>query len=115
MARAERSDRRAHASELHHGRRHRALAEVGRWPWWAREPVEVGEATARAAPDHEIVMTPEGGTAARTTRRHGGWQSVEETVNGVRGLRVTHDSGLVALEYTSDNTGAPKLLSISRQ
>jgi hypothetical protein len=70
--------------------------------WWAGD---LGEATAPDTPDHEMVMTTESGAVVRTTRRHGAWQSVEETWNGVRQLRVTR-SGLQQLEYTSDNTGA---------
>jgi len=78
--------------------------------WWAHE---AGEAVAPAPPDHETVMKSEAG-AVRTTRRHGGWQSVEETANGVLQLRISH-SGLprLKLDYVS-NTGAPKQLSITR-
>jgi hypothetical protein len=79
--------------------------------WWASD---LGEATTQAMPDHEIVMTS-GSGAVRTTRRHGAWQSVEVTSKGWRQIRITH-SGLSqpALEYTSDNAGAPKQLFITR-
>src|SRR5262249_38105332 len=48
--------------------------------WWVSD---AHEAASPPAPDHETVMTNPAG-AIRTTRRHGAWQSVEETANGVR-------------------------------
>jgi hypothetical protein len=98
-------------------RRSVAPAEVRPTPrllvpdWWTSD---LGEATEPEVPDHEIIVTSETG-ALRTSLRHGAWQSVEETLNGVRQLRVSH-SGVhrPALECTSDKTGAPKRLTITR-
>jgi hypothetical protein len=85
--------------------------------WWERAlPAPI----ARAAPDHETVMelsgnTADAGRSIRTTRRHGPWQSAEETVSDVRRiLRVMHDSARMQLDYAADEAGAPKRLVIGR-
>jgi len=85
--------------------------------WWDRPtPAPI----AQAIPDHETVMellhnSPDAGHSIRTTRRHGSWQSVEETVNAVRhSLHIAHDSGRMHLNYWSDDSGAPKRLIITK-
>jgi hypothetical protein len=85
--------------------------------WWDRPmPAPI----APAIPDHETVMellslSPNAGHSIRTTRRHGSWQSVEETVNAVRhSLHISHDSRRMHLSYESDDSGAPKRLAITK-
>jgi hypothetical protein len=81
--------------------------------WWQHD---LDGATPSAAPDHEAVMMREGTAGVRTIRQHGAWQSVEGTGGGARHLRVTQHAarGGAALEYSSDESGAAKLLSITR-
>jgi hypothetical protein len=80
--------------------------------WWDRKPSVV---TARSVPDHETIMELSGvSTGAeksfRTTRRHGPWQFVEETVGGTRrSLTINYDSYRMYLDYHDDD---PKRLSI---
>ena len=58
--------------------------------------------------------SPDAGRSIRTTRRHGSWQSVQETVNAVRqSLYIAHDSGRMHLFYQGDDSGAPKRLGIT--
>jgi hypothetical protein len=82
--------------------------------WWDRPtPAPI----AQAIPDHETVMehSSHAGHSIRTTRRHGSWQSVEETVNAVRhSLHIAHDSGRMQLSYESDDSGAPKRLGMTK-
>jgi hypothetical protein len=60
--------------------------------------------------------SPDAGHSIRTTtRRHDSWKSVEETVNAVRHtLHIAHDSGRMQLFYKSGDSGAPKLLVITK-
>ena len=82
--------------------------------WWDRPtPAPI----AQAIPDHETVMehSSNAGHSIRTTRRHGSWQSVEETVNAVRRrLHIAHDSGRMQLFYERDDSGALKRLGITK-
>jgi len=85
--------------------------------WWDRNPSVV---TARSVPDHETIMELAGDSAGaeksfRTTRRHGPWQFVEETVGGARrSLTINYDSYRMWLDYRDDGFGYPKRLSITR-
>jgi hypothetical protein len=81
--------------------------------WWDQEPSTI--------PGYEIIMelsgkSPDAGKSIRTTRQRGPWQSMEETVSGVRRrleIAYTHDQ--MGLEYTWDELGAPKHLTITRR
>jgi hypothetical protein len=55
------------------------------------------------------------GKSIRITRQRGPWQSIEETVSGVRRrLEIVHDSDRRHFEYVWDESSAPKRLSIDR-
>lgn len=85
--------------------------------WWDRSPSVV---TAQSVPDHETIMELSGYSARaekgfRTTRRHGPWLFVEETVDDtLRNLKITHDSERMWLDYVDDARYGPKRLSIMR-
>jgi hypothetical protein len=68
-------------------------------------------------PDHEVVIEMRystGGTAIRTVRRHGPWQFTEETAGKQRTIVIVHDLQQIWLRYSSDESGAPKSLSVQR-
>lgn len=68
-------------------------------------------------PDHEVVLEMRystGGTAIRTMRRHGPWQFTEETAGKQRTITIVHDLQQIWLRYSSDESGAPKRLTILR-
>jgi hypothetical protein len=85
--------------------------------WWDQAAPTSG---ASAVPGSETIMelsgqSPDAGKSVRTTRQRGPWQSVEETVGGVRRrLEIVHDSKWMSLEYVWDESGAPKRLTITR-
>jgi hypothetical protein len=85
--------------------------------WWDRDAPNSG---ASEIPGHETIMELSGqsadaGKSIRTTRQRGQWQSMEETVSGVRRrLEIVHDSGRMGFEYAWDESGAAKRLTITR-
>jgi hypothetical protein len=85
--------------------------------WWDQDPPTSG---ASPVPGSETIMersgqSPDAGKSVRTTRQRGPWQSMEETVGGVRRrLEIAHDSKWMSLEYIWDESGAPKRLTITR-
>lgn len=85
--------------------------------WWDRDAPTLG---ASGILGYEITMELSGqsadaGKSVRTTRQRGQWQSIEETVSGVRRkLEIVHDSGRMGFEYVWDELGAPKRLAITR-
>jgi len=70
--------------------------------------------------DHETVMEltsvpHDTEKSVRITRRLGPWQSQDETVNGIRRrFEITHDSHVLRFDYASNESGAPKELTIMR-
>ena len=85
--------------------------------WWDQGAPTSG---ALAVLGSETIMELSGqsadaGKSVRTTRHRGQWQSMEETVSGVRRkLEIVHDSGRMGFEYASDESGAAKRLTITR-
>ena len=85
--------------------------------WWDQDAPTSGASTI---PGSETIMELSGqsadaGKSIRTTRQRGQWQSMEETVSGVRRrLQIVHDSGRTGFEHAWDESGAPKRLSITR-
>jgi hypothetical protein len=85
--------------------------------WWDRDAPTSG---ASAVLGSETIMELSGqsadaGKSIRTTRQRGQWQSMEETVSGVRRrLEIVHDFGRMGFEYGWDESGAPKRLTITR-
>jgi hypothetical protein len=81
--------------------------------WWDQD-------APSTMPGYEIIMELSGqsadaGKSIRTTRQRGLWQSMEETVGGVRRrLEIVHDSERRHFEYAWDESGAPKRLTITR-
>jgi hypothetical protein len=84
--------------------------------WWdAPLPSFDGPST----PDHEMVMelshAPADGTISiRTMRRLGPWQFTDETAGSRRRILITHDSRRMQLQYSSDQSGVPRYLTIRR-
>jgi hypothetical protein len=84
--------------------------------WWD----QIAPTEASAISGYEIVLELSGqsvnaGESVRTTRQRGPWQSIEETVSGVRRrLEIVHNSDWMNFEYVWDETGAPKRLTITR-
>jgi len=81
--------------------------------WWDQD-------TPSTVPGYETTMELSGpsadaGKSIRTTRQRGQWQSMEETVSGLRRrLEIGHDSDRMRFEYAWDELGAPKRLTIIR-
>jgi hypothetical protein len=84
--------------------------------WWdAALPSFDGPST----PDHETVMEMSDAPvndakSVRTTRRLGPWQFEDETVGSRRWILITHDSRRMQLQYSSDQSGTPRYLTIRR-
>jgi hypothetical protein len=85
--------------------------------WWGQDAPILGTS---AMSGHETIMelsgqSPDAGISIRTTRQRGQWQSMEETVSGMRRkLEIVHDSGRMGFEYAWDEAGASKRLTITR-
>jgi hypothetical protein len=85
--------------------------------WWDRDAPTLA---ASEILGHEIIMELSGqsadaGKSIRTTRQRGSWQSMGETVSGVRRrLEIVHDSERMRFEYAWDESGGPKRLAITR-
>jgi hypothetical protein len=85
--------------------------------WWDQD---AATSAASAILSAETMMElsaqfTDAGKSTRTTRQRGQWQSMEETVSGVRRkLEIAHDSGRMGFEYVWDETGVPKRLTITR-
>ena len=85
--------------------------------WWDQDAPTSGASAILGA---ETMMElsgqpPDAEKSLRTTRRRGQWQSMEETVSGVRRrLEITHDSGRMGFEHVWDESGAPRRLAITR-
>jgi hypothetical protein len=75
---------------------------------------------ASAISGYEIVLelssqSVNAGKSVRTTRQRGPWQSIEETVSGVRRrLEIAHHSDWMSFEHVWDESGAPKRLTITQ-
>jgi hypothetical protein len=84
--------------------------------WWDREAPMAGSAILGSETIMELSgQSADAGKSIRTTRQRGQWQSMEETVSGVRRrLEIVHDSGRMGFEYAYDELGAPKRLTITR-
>jgi hypothetical protein len=71
-------------------------------------------------PDHEVVMemmagpSGKGETGSRTVRRHGPWQHTEMINGERRTIEIVHDYRQLWLQYSTDESGAPKRLNIRR-
>jgi hypothetical protein len=84
--------------------------------WWDR----IAPTEASAISGYEIVLelssqSVGAGKSVRTTRQRGPWQSIEETVSGVRRrLEIAHNSDWMSFEHVWDETGAPKRLTITQ-
>jgi hypothetical protein len=85
--------------------------------WWDQDAPTSGTSAVLGS---ETIMELSGqsedaGKSIRTTRQRGLWQSMEETVGGVRRrLEIVHDSERRHFEYAWDESGAPKRLTITR-
>jgi hypothetical protein len=81
--------------------------------WW---DADLPSFSDPSAPDYERIMELSGGQSRsmRTTRRLGPWQFQDETIGSRRSISITHDSGEAQLLYESDESGAPRLLSMTR-
>jgi hypothetical protein len=85
--------------------------------WWDQD---AATSAASAIFGAETMMelsaqSTDAGKSTRTTRQRGQWQSMDETVSGVRRkLEIAHDSGRMGFEFVWDETGVPKRLTITR-
>ena len=81
--------------------------------WWDRDAP-----SAIAGTETMMELSAESvgaGKSIRITRQRGPWQSIEETVSGVRRrLEIVHDSDRRGFDYAWDESGAPDRLTISR-
>jgi hypothetical protein len=81
--------------------------------WWDRD-------APSTIPGYEITMelsakSVGAGKSIRITRQRGPWQSMEETVSGVRRrLEIAHDFDRRGFDYAWDESGVPQRLSITR-
>jgi hypothetical protein len=84
--------------------------------WWGREAPMAASAILGSETIMELSgQSADAGKSIRTTRQRGQWQSMEETVSGVRRrLEIVHDSSRTGFEYVWDELGAPKRLAITR-
>jgi hypothetical protein len=69
-------------------------------------------------PDHEVVMEAsppgQGATGTRAVRRHGPWQFTEEIDGKRHSIVILHDYRQFWLQYSTDESGAPKRLVFHR-
>jgi len=81
--------------------------------WW---DADLPSFSDPSAPDYERIMELSEGQprSTRTTRRLGPWQFQDETTGSRRKISITHDSGQAQLLYESDESGAPRFLSMTR-
>ena len=84
--------------------------------WWDR----IAPTEASAISGYEIVLelssqSVSAGNSIRTTRQRGPWQSMEETVSGVRRrLEIAHNSDWMSFEHVWGESGAPERLTITQ-
>jgi hypothetical protein len=84
--------------------------------WW---DLDLPSFNTPSTPDHETIMELSGPSldtakSIRATRRLGPWQFRDETIGARRSIVITHDSFRMQFSYASDESGAPKQLSITR-
>jgi len=82
--------------------------------WWDRD---ASPSSSRV--DYETVMELSDGSkraapSTRTIRRHGQWLFEGDIDGAQRRIKITHEPGGMRLTYESDESGAPKQLSIAK-